>query len=97
MPTQVVIFARRCGLRRYAQQIRRFGVDGALLMTLDPEDYRLLGVTNPVHVKKVGDPVSFSRPLVARVEGVGMWARGQQEGVAGILAGVSYGVAGSSA
>lgn len=50
---QVVMFVRRCGLKRYTPRFRYFNVDGALLMTFDPDDFRLLGVKNPVLVKKV--------------------------------------------
>lgn len=49
----MVLFFRRCGLKRYVSRVRHFNVDGALLMTFDPEDFELLGMTNTVHVKKV--------------------------------------------
>ncbi|CAM9649071.1 unnamed protein product [Scytosiphon promiscuus] len=40
---EVVVFIRRCGLKRFAPRLRHFNVDGALLMTFDPEDFLLLG------------------------------------------------------
>lgn len=52
-PPQVVLFVRRCGLKRLAPRLRHFNVDGALLMTFDPEDFLLLGQTDPVNAKKV--------------------------------------------
>ncbi|CAM9361288.1 unnamed protein product, partial [Discosporangium mesarthrocarpum] len=50
---EVVIFIRRCGLRVHAGKFRKFNIDGALLMTFDPEDFQLLGISNTVQVKKV--------------------------------------------
>ncbi|KAG5177347.1 hypothetical protein JKP88DRAFT_273977 [Tribonema minus] len=50
---QTIIFIRRCGLKPYARAFRRYGVDGALLLTLDPSDLALLGMDNPIHVKRV--------------------------------------------
>ena len=40
-------------MKAYVGRIRHFNVDGALLMTFDPEDFLLLGMVNTVHVKKV--------------------------------------------
>ncbi|CAM9665584.1 unnamed protein product, partial [Hapterophycus canaliculatus] len=51
---EVVVFIRRCGLKRFAPRLRHFNVDGALLMTFDPEDFLLLGEADPINAKKVG-------------------------------------------
>lgn len=53
-PTKVATFIRRCGLKRLMPRIRHFKVDGALLMTFDPEDFMILGRIDSVHTKKVG-------------------------------------------
>eukprot|EP00904_Undaria_pinnatifida_P006239 jgi/Undpi1/2745/HiC_scaffold_14.g06123.m1 len=50
---EVVLFIRRCGLKRFAPRLRRYNVDGALLMTFDPEDFLLLGQADSVNTKKV--------------------------------------------
>lgn len=49
----MVLFIRRCGLKRFAPRLRRYNVDGALLMTFDPEDFLLLGKADSVNTKKV--------------------------------------------
>eukprot|EP00903_Cladosiphon_okamuranus_P014599 g13538.t1 len=50
---EVVLFIRRCGLRRLTPRVRHFNVDGALLMTFDPEDFLLLGQADSVNAKKI--------------------------------------------
>ncbi|CAM9347272.1 unnamed protein product [Ectocarpus fasciculatus] len=50
---EVVMFIRRCGLKRFAPKLRHFHVDGALLMTFDPEDFLLLGQADSVNAKKI--------------------------------------------
>jgi hypothetical protein len=50
---EVVIFLRRCGLKEHTSTFRRFDVDGALLLTFDPEDLQLMGMTNSLHIKKI--------------------------------------------
>ncbi|CAM9693777.1 unnamed protein product [Ascophyllum nodosum] len=50
---EVVIFIRRCGLRRLAPRIRQFNIDGALLMTFDLEDFLLLGHADSVNAKRI--------------------------------------------
>lgn len=52
-PTKVAMFIRRCGLERLVPRVRHFRVDGALLLTFDPEDLMILGRVDPVHTKKV--------------------------------------------
>lgn len=52
-PTKVAMFIRRCGLERLVPRVRHFRVDGALLLTFDPEDLMILGRVDPVHMKKV--------------------------------------------
>ncbi|CAN0133005.1 unnamed protein product, partial [Laminaria digitata] len=50
---EVVLFIRRCGLKRFVPRLRRYNVDGALLMTFDPEDFLLLGEADSVNTKKI--------------------------------------------
>ena len=50
---QVALFLRRIGLRRYADVMRSYHVDGTTLFLLDDEDYDNMGITNMVHIKKI--------------------------------------------
>ncbi|CAM9280015.1 unnamed protein product [Chrysoparadoxa australica] len=50
---EVIILLRRCGLKRHVASFRKYNVDGALLLTFDPEDFECLGVLDPIHIKKI--------------------------------------------
>lgn len=58
----MVLFIRRCGLKRLTPRLRHFNVDGALLMTFDPEDFLLLGQADSVNAKKVTNVLNGSYP-----------------------------------
>lgn len=62
------MFIRRCGLKRFAPKLRHFHVDGALLMTFDPEDFLLLGQADSVNAKKVYNIQMSSRKQGTVVE-----------------------------
>jgi SAM domain (Sterile alpha motif) len=49
----LLLLLHRCGLRMHTAALVKYGIDGALLLTLDPSDLVQLGMTNPLHVKRL--------------------------------------------
>lgn len=63
---QVRLFMRRIGLKMYANDLYKYGIDGKTLVLLDEEDFDNLGIMNRVHRRKVEVEVEKRMGVIKR-------------------------------